>query len=277
MTTNPPSLPVPQMSDLTESEYRARPGLSGTQVKTLLDSPARYRWERENPRPRKAATTLGTIFHALVLGQPLDVNVDDREFRSKADKEWRETQHAAGLTIVKSDVMRAAEQMTAAVTTHQAAFDLLRESGKSEAVVTGEHRGYPLKGRIDRLTSRVIDLKSARDASPRSVSGAMDEYGYALQLAHYSALAGVDAAPVLIVCENVAPYLVAVYELDSLTWELAKRATALAWDVYADCEDRDEWPSGLPEGITELGLRPWAYDQLDERVNPDFYTEMEIG
>jgi len=263
------------LTDLTEREYRALPGLSGTQVKTLLDSPARYRWERDHPRPRTAAMGLGTLFHALTLGQPLDVIVDDREFRSNADKEWREIQQAAGLTIVKSDVMQTAEAMRAAVMAHDVAAKLLAAPGKSEAVVTGEHRGHPLKGRIDRLSERVIDLKSARDASPRAMAGALDEYGYALQLAHYAQLEGIDAPPLLIACENTAPYLVAVYEIDALTWDLAKHAVVMAWDLYAACEDDDEWPSGLPTDIAPIGLKHWAYDALDERVNPDAHAEME--
>ena len=250
--------------DLSETVYRALPGLSGTQVKTILESPARYRWERDHPRPRTAAMGLGTLFHALVLGQPLDVVVDDREFRSNADKAWRAEQEALGLTVIKSDVMETARAMHQAVVDHDVAHQLLAAPGESEVSVKGEHRGYPLKGRIDRLTeSRVIDLKSARDASPQAMAGALHEYGYALQLAHYAQLAGIDPPPILIVCENTAPYLVAVYEIGALTWQMALAATARAWDIYANCEDRDVWPSGLPEGVMELEMRPWALDALD--------------
>jgi len=86
---------------------------------------------------------------------------------------------------------------------------------------------------------------------------------------------GHEQPPILIACENTAPYLVAVYEIDAVTWDLAQRAVELAWDLYADCTERDEWPSGLPTGIEPIGLKPWAYDQLDERVNPDAHAEME--
>jgi len=261
--------------DLSETVYRALPGLSGTQVKTILESPARYRWERDHPRPRTAAMGLGTLFHALVLGQPLDVVVDDREFRSNADKAWRAEQEALGLTVIKSDVMVTAEAMRDAVMAHDVAHQLLAAPGESEVIVKGEHRGYPLKGRIDRLGDRLIDLKSDSAVTPDSIAKSMDKYGYALQLAHYAQLAGIDAPPILIVCENTAPYLVAVYEIDALTWGLAKHAVVMAWDLYAACEDDDDWPSGLPEGVAPIGLKPWAYDQLDERVNPDAHAEME--
>ena len=263
--------------DLSETVYRALPGLSGTQVKTLLESPARYRWERDHPRPRTAAMSLGTLFHALVLGQPLDVVVDDREFRSNADKAWRAEQEALGLTVIKSDVMETARAMHQAVVDHDVAHQLLAAPGESEVSVKGDHRGYPLKGRIDRLGARLIDLKSARDVTPRAMAHALDEYGYALQLAHYAKLVDHEQPPILIACENTAPYLVAVYEIDAVTWDLAQRAVELAWDLYADCTERDDWPSGLPTGIEPIGLKTWAYDQLDERVNPDAYAEMEIG
>ena len=249
--------------DLSETVYRALPGLSGTQVKTLLESPARYRWERDHPRPRTAAMSLGTLFHALVLGQPLDVVVDDREFRSNADKAWRAEQEALGLTVIKSDVMDTAEAMLEAVMAHEVARQLLSVPGESEFVVTGTHRGLPLKGRLDRFGDRLIDLKSDRAVTPDSIAKSMNEYGYALQLAHYAKLVGHEQPPILIACENTAPYLVAVYEIGALTWQMALAATARAWDIYANCEDRDVWPSGLPEGVMELEMRPWALDALD--------------
>jgi len=87
---------------------------------------------------------------------------------------------------------------------------------------------------------------------------------------------GHEQPPILIACENTAPYLVAVYEIDAVTWDLANRALEVAWDLYADCTERDDWPSGLPTGIEPIGLKPWAYDQLDERVNPEMYGEVEL-
>ena len=280
MTTNPPSLPVPQMSDLTEAAYRALPGLSGTQVATLLESPARLKWEASNPRPRTDAMSLGTIFHALVLGgESLWTVAPFDNFLTKAAKEWKAEQEAFGLTVVKADVPDTAEAMAEAVMAHSTARGLLKAPGRSEVVVESTYRDQHMKGRIDRLLNQgpLVDLKSARDVNPHHMAVAMADYGYATQLAHYARIVGSDEPPLIVAVANTAPHFVAVYRLDALTWDLAQRAVDVAWDLYADCMESGEWPSGLPEGITELGLRPWAYDQLDERVNPDFYTEMEIG
>lgn len=266
-------------TDMSEREYRALPGLSGTQVATILESPMKYRWELDHPRESTSAMGFGTIVHALVLGQPLPCVVSEYDdFRTKAAQEWKAAQGASGLIVVKQDVMDAAYAAADSVWGHLVAADLLAKRGKSEVAVTGEHRGHALKGRLDRLpdTGPIVDVKTGRDVTAHGMASAMAEYGYATQLAHYAALAERPEAPVIVAVENTAPYRVAVYRLDELTWDLAQRATALAWDVYADCMESDTWPSGLPDDVTEIGLRPWAYDELELRVNPDAYAEMEV-
>ena len=50
-----------------EADYFASPALSQSQAKTLLDCPARYRWERENPQPHRDAFDIGHAAHSLSL------------------------------------------------------------------------------------------------------------------------------------------------------------------------------------------------------------------
>ena len=263
----------------TEAQYRAMPGLSGTGIKTILESPAQWKWEQDHPRVATSAMNLGTIAHALILNQPLSVVVTDYpDFKTKAAREWRDEQEALGLIVVKADVMETAEAMARAVREHPAASALLGEPGVSEAVAIGQHRQRPLKGRIDRLTTeRVIDIKTDRDVSPLGIQKAMATYGYPGQLRHYAQLTDTADKPAIIIAvRNAAPHFVAVYEIDELTWDLAGRAVAKAWDIYADCLDTDTWPTGLHEGIEPIDLRPWAFDQLDELVDPDAYADVEL-
>lgn len=267
------------MTRITEAEYRAMPGLSGTQIATILDSPMRFKWELEHPSKSTPAQAFGTIVHALVLNQPLPCVVSDyADFRTKEAQEWKAAREADGLIVVKESELDEAMQACAAVMANDTARRLLEAPGESEVVVTGEHRGQPLKGRIDRLpeTGPLVDFKTTKDASAHGMQRSMADYGYATQLAHYSALTGRTDAPLIIAVENIAPYRVVTYRIDALTWDLAGRATALAWDVFADCMETDTWPSGLPDDITDIGLRPWAYDELEMRVNPDAFAEMEI-
>jgi len=266
--------------DMSEQDYRALPGLSGTQVATILESPMKYRWELDHPRERTSAMGFGTIVHALVLGQPLPCVVSEYDdFKTKAAREWKAAQESSGLIVVKADVMNAAFDAAASVDRHPVASALLNAPGKSEVSVKTEYRGYVMRGRLDRLpdVGPVVDFKTDKDITPSGIQWSMAEYGYATQLAHYAALVDRPEAPLIVAVENTAPYRVAVYQLDALTWNLAQRATALAWDIYADCMDTNTWPSGLADDVTEIGLKPWAYDELELRVNPDAYREIEVA
>ena len=265
--------------DMTERHYRALPGLSGTQVATILESPMLYRHQSDNPRQSTPAMGFGTIVHALVLDQPLPCIVSPYDsFRTKAAQEWKTEQEDDGLIVVTADVMDSAISAAESVLAHPVANALLAAPGGSEVSVTGEHRGQPLKGRIDRLpdVGPIVDLKTDRDITPRGMSQSIGDYGYATQLQHYAKLADRPEPAIIIAVENIAPYRVAVYRIDDLTWDLGRRGVELAWDLYADCIETDTWPSGLPDDITDIGLRPWAYDELEYRIDPNSFTPMEL-
>lgn len=267
------------LDNISERDYRAMPGLSGTQVATLLESPAKFRWELDHPRQSTKAMTFGTIVHALVLGQPLPVVVSEyADFKTKAAQEWKAEQEASGLIVVKQVDLDAAFDAAAAVDRHPVASALLKAPGKSEVAVKSEYRGYVMRGRLDRLpdVGPVLDFKTDKDITPHGIQLSMAEYGYATQLGHYAKITGRPDAPIIVAVENVAPYRVAVYQIDALTWDLAQRAVDLAWDLFADCMDTNTWPSGLPDDITEIGLKPWAYDELEMRVDPDSFTQVEL-
>lgn len=273
------------IADMPEPEYRALPGLSGTEVAKILDNPADLKWERDNPEPSTKAQNLGTIVHAIVLGQPLEVVVSEFEtFRTKAAQEWKAEQEALGLTVVKADEMEHATKVAAAVMSHSTARELLTSDGDSEVTVTGEYRGHPLKGRIDRLpkVGPVIDLKSARDPYASALSKSLASpsqggYGYALQLGHYALLAERPERPYIIAVRNEGRPAVAVHRIDAVTWDLALQAVQEAWNRYADCMDSGVWPDTGTQG--DIGLRTWAYNALEAQIAGDIagdtITELE--
>ena len=252
---------------LPEAEYRAMPGLSGTEVAKILDNPADLKWNRDNPREATASMSLGTLVHALVLGTDPHVTVSAfPDFRTKAAREWRDEAEASGLTVITRADLATAEAMRDAVMGNPIARQLLEAPGHSEVTVTGEHRGAALKGRIDRLPSAgpVIDLKTARAVDPHAMSRFIADYGTATQLAHYALLADrADEAPIVIAVRNTGRPAVAVYRLAPVTWHVALEATRRAWDIYADCIETGIWPDPHADGINELELATWAMDALE--------------
>lgn len=250
-----------------EIEYRALPALSGTGVADLLKSPADYKWRLDNPRPSTPAQALGTLVHALVLGtEPTAVVSPFDSSRTKEAREWKALQAVDGIDVVSAEDWEAAEVMRDAVAAHLEASALLNLPGKSEVIVSGEHKGAPLKGRIDRLpdTGPIMDLKTSRDHSRDAMERAMGEYGSATQLAHYALLTGREEhRPYIIAVRNTDRPAVAVYRIAEMTWHIALDATRRAWDIYAECVRTDTWPDPYAVGVGELEMKPWHLDVLD--------------
>lgn len=259
---------------LPEAEYRAMPGLSGTEVAKILDNPADLKWRRDHPTPSTAAQSLGTLVHALVLTPDVPLNIGVNPFSyNKERKEWTARKaelEAEGLTPIPGDVLGAAVTMRNAVMAHPEARRLLEAPGHSEVTVTGEHNGAPLKGRIDRLPNvgPVIDLKSGKDVSVRGMEYAASDYGYFTQLRHYARLAGrEEVAPYIIAVRNQDRPAVRVYQIDAETWDLAGHAVTEAWNRYAECVTTGEWPDTAAEGIALIGLTPWARTALERQID----------
>lgn len=252
--------------DVDEATYRALPGLSGTGVKRLLESPADYKYELDHPAPSTPAQALGTLVHALVLGTDVRAIVSPFDsFRTAEAREWKAAQISAGNDIVTADDWYRAGVMRDAVMAHPEARALLDADGSSEVAVTSQHRGAPLKGRIDRLTGGIVmDLKTTRDVSADAMARFMGDYGAATQLAHYGLLVNPEPPrPYIIAVRNTGRPSVAVYRVGEVTWAVALDATKRAWDTYAECLESDVWPDPYATGVHDLDLKPWALDDLD--------------
>ena len=127
--------------------------------------------------------------------------------------------------------------------------------------------GLRCRGRVDgahAIYRTLIDLKSARNATPDAFKWTVAEYGYHWQEAMYRdgwELAGGWRPEVFLffAVELEPPYLTGIYEL-------SPKAVSRGWDMvrhylaeWAECARRDEWP-GLPaDAPIQLELPPVAY------------------
>ena len=261
-------------ADIPEAEYRAMPGVSGTAIGDLLTSPMRYAYKLANPTPSTPAMALGTLFHALTLGQPHPFIVSEfDDFRSKAAREWKALQATEGNEVVTADVWATAESMRDAVLAHRDAAELLAMRGDSEVSLTWDEGGTPCKGRIDRLADAhaVIDLKSARSLDGFNKS--IGEYAYHAQLMHYrrGVMATRDAhdapRPLIIAVENTAPHRVQVVQLSLTDAAQGEAMCVEAYQRWADCTAAGVWPSGLPDGVAQSSIPAWSARQWDAHLS----------
>src|SRR5699024_9463999 len=107
--------------------------LSATGAKTLLTNPARFAWERDNGRPEKRVFDLGTLAHALILGNPdrRVTVIDAYDWRTKAAREARDAAYAAGQVPVHRGDLRATVELRRAVRNHPLASAILSQ-GRAE-------------------------------------------------------------------------------------------------------------------------------------------------
>lgn len=281
---------------LEESIYHRQPGLSSTGAKKILQSPAHYKHYVSQPEAPKDAFDVGTAVHAKVLGVGAQIAVypdgngperfeyDGKELdnvldktgglRTAASKAFEADARGRGLIPVKRVTARVVDIMAESVLSHPVASKLL-EQGDPEVSMfaTDPDTGVALRGRLDWLGPRIVDLKTtAGDASESEFAIHAFRFGYEIQQAMYehtyNLITG-DTLPYLfVVVEAHAPYLTAVHTLGNDELLMARRRAREARERYARCLETGEWPgyktrTGSPIGILQAPV--WNVNQyIDE-------------
>ncbi|WP_065962404.1 PD-(D/E)XK nuclease-like domain-containing protein [Curtobacterium sp. UCD-KPL2560] len=268
---------------LPESQYHQHPALSSTQARKLLESPARYRWDRDHPQAGKQTFDVGTAVHTKVLGVGAGtVEYPDEHVTASgavstkaATVAWAEEQRAAGFTPIAPAQAARVNGMAEAVLAHPTARALLEQSGHSEASVfaTDTDTGTPMRARFDRLNDDVaIDLKTtAKTASVDGFMRTVAAYGYDVQQEFYlHALeqAGEPRRPFrFIVVESEAPHLVAVHELDVEYQQMGAAKVHRALELYATCTATNTWP-GYDPTVQLVSPPTWAVYEHEDEYGP---------
>lgn len=268
---------------LPESEYHQHPALSSTQARKLLESPARYRWDRDHPQAAKKEFDLGTAVHSKVLGVgaptvafPDDLLASNGAASTKAAKEWIDEQRAAGRTPVKAAVAEQVDQMAEAVLAHPIARALFEQPGNAEASVfaTDPDTGVDMRARFDFLPEldsprpMAVDLKTTgKRADKRAFEVAAHRMGYETQERWYAntlrLAADVDIPFLFVVVETEGPYLAAVHQLDAKFREMGDDKTRRALELYADCIATGNW-GGYPQDVQLCSPPAYAVYEHEE-------------
>lgn len=271
--------------NMPDHEYHARPELSSTQARQILDSPAKFRWAQSHP-VTSPAFDLGTAVHTKVLGTGAwaiaypdeHLTAAGNPSTKAATVEWAAQQRTAGLVPVTPADLRRTLAMAEAVLAHPEARRILEQPGHPEVSVfaTDPETGVECRARFDRLTSGLgVDLKTTAGSASRTGFGvSAAKYGYPVQEAHYTdTLEWVTGERIplrFIVVEKAAPYLVAVHEFDNLTRMVARDLAAKARHTYAECLNTDTWP-GYGDQLITTTIPAWWTNQADDDLD-----EMEI-
>lgn len=257
--------------DLDEATYHRHPAISQSQLKTLLDCPARFAYEREHGRPHRAVYDHGHAVHTAILGVGGEtVVIDADHWRTKAAREARDAARADGKVPLLAEEAAKIAAVKDAVMAHPAARVVLEAPGPVEQSMfwTDAETGIDLRGRVDKVATladgsshALVDLKTTTSAAPHRFARSVWDYGYHLQracyLAGWEAITGEACEFVFVVVEKDAPHLTAVYTLDELAAEAGHRDYRDALDTYLRCSESGDWP-GYGDDIQTLPSPRWA-------------------
>lgn len=231
-------------------EYHARPGISTSRLKKLIESPEKFDMEF-NQRTLVSKSTdpmdFGSALHEDLLLEAVERSWvvipesalakpkkpgEDGARMGKAWEAFKEANHGR-LLLKRGDVARL-EGCIAGIKQNKRASDLLfsgrdgasnayrvRTEVTLTATVSMTHHGELLsdtfRGRLDYLRPRiVVDLKSTNEADIEQLPYRFRDFGYHMQAAAYQTLAGLLDQTVrdvhFVVVETKAPYRCDVWE-----------------------------------------------------------------
>lgn len=251
------------------------PSLNYSTAKELVERSAHHAWKQHpklgnQPRDPNKGMDRGNIAHAMLLGQPSNVEVLDFDsYRTKAAQQQRDDARDVGKQVI---LRREMDELESGITLIRA--NLLDSevdlSGPCEqTLVWLSDEVTTCRTRLDNTTKdlvQVYDLKCTEDANPRDLEGHIHKMCYDLQAAiaidaietlHPELVGRVAFANVFIEMEH--PYFVVRADHSESMLEVGRSKWKRAKALWEKCLNSGKWP-GYTNRITAHAAR-WAYNR----------------
>jgi hypothetical protein len=259
---------------MPDYEYHGGPGLSSSNIKQLIRSPAHYAQAEAYDSPTLQE---GRLIHTAVL-EPKQILNQYRvmqpctAFKANGDActnagtiydsegDWYCGVHGKkvepfddGREIVDYNLVKKAQTIADAV--RKNAGEWLPDDINVECSGFYNHDGVLLKIRPDAMfTSEkhgnvIVDLKTTQDGRPVPVTRSSTKYGYHISAAFYCDIAAqlgfeVDKF-IWIFVEKTAPFAVSVYQASEATLIAGREMYKAGLEIYRQYQDKErhEWPA----------------------------------
>lgn len=213
--------------------FKVPPYISNSQLSAFKRSPAHWLHYITEKRAQTPAMLLGSVAHCLALEPQnfdkeyflLDTRqrpVKDKDFRTKANQEWKEEQiaQAGALTVVDKETYDNAFNCVESLRNDPVASKYLQ--GEKEAVIEWDSVGLHFKGIRDISSEQyIVDLKFTNNADPFIFQRYMRSEGIYRQGGMYldgemggNFTGDPHKRVFFIAVETAPPYGVSVHELD---------------------------------------------------------------
>lgn len=280
---------------IPDAHYRAWDAVSQTGLKTLLRSPAKFRWEQQHPRRRTPAMLLGSLMDCLCL----EPDAFGEYFEIVTGKTWpnavcaecgaspkapcmgkkgeaiskchsgRSALHVddpGARPLIDLGTLADARAIADAVLSHPTAGRLVATTQHQVSIVWQDAETELFcKGRIDCLDPKryIADLKktSQGGAHPDNWPREVLRWGLDVQASFYTdgyeQLTGVRLPWVWAAVEEEAPFDLGVYQAaDAWIWR-GRELYRQALRTYRHCLDTDTW-GGYDEEPVMCNPPAWA-------------------
>jgi hypothetical protein len=268
---------------MSPEEYFAMDAVNQSLLKQVLRSPAHAKAYLAGKKPPTPAMQFGTAVHSSVLNPQNFENevaiLPDINRRTKEGKLQYEKflKNADGKAIIDRDRAVDCIQVGQSVARSQTARELLSVRDIEQAFLwKDEKTSLVCKARVDAYSNnskKVIDLKTAQDASPHAFARSVAKFGYHIQAAFYlRAVSGFQKAVeayedgwrfYIVAVESTSPYSVASYKLDQRAIIEGDSKIDQALGVWAECRLLDDF-QGYPDEVITLSLPDWALTEPED-------------
>ena len=233
------------VKEMSNSDYRAREGLSSSDIKMLLENPYKYKIGYKKPKSENLA--LGSAVHSLIL-EPENFERDflimpDLNLRTKEGKEEKAKleyeAESSGKILIKEDSFKKALDIVDNFK-QRSVFDMFK-NGVAEVSFFSEINGIKCKARPDYFIQDkgiILDLKTTSQengASPDNFLKAIANFKYYIQAKWYMLLTGAKEF-YFVVLETESPYMLGVYELDKVSLDFAEKEILRAFEVFRNLD-----------------------------------------
>lgn len=262
------------IDNMPDDEYHGGPGLSSSNIKQLIRSPAHYAQAEAYDSPTLQE---GRLIHTAVL-EPnkldLEYVVSERCAAFKANGDacgnpgtmrgidgcWYCGVHGKkiepatdGKQVVPVEMLDKAEKIGGLI--RQNLPEWMPEDMHAERSGFYNHDGVLLKIRPDAMFTSakhgnvIVDLKTTQDGRPVPVTRSSTKYGYHISAAFYCDIAAqlgfeVDKF-IWIFVEKTAPFAVSVYQASEATLIAGREMYKAGLEIYRQYQDKDkeDWPA----------------------------------
>ena len=272
---------------ITNEEYHAETAISRSDLELIQRSPAHYRYQKDNPKPRTEAMQIGEWVHTMVL----EPDKFDQHFFPEseiiegvmAEKPQTKSVRATnlykervaeiedlGLVLLSEEMAEMLQGVQKAVL-EKPLYQATVQEGVPELSCFAELEGQLCRARPDFVSFErnfIIDLKTTDNAHKGKFINSIYNFGYHRQAAFYmdvvSAATGVPISGYgIVAAEKEPPYGVCCYTLHPDFIAIGRAEYKENLKKLNEAIKTKKW-DGYPDEFVEAVPKPWMYYRTEE-------------